>query len=415
MNRDTAPPRQPAPLAGGTGRPAHPRVPLRLLLVLGPLSAFGPLSMDLYLPALPEIARDLHSGDAAAQLTMSACMVGLAVGQLVAGALSDRFGRRKPVLVGVALFAVLSVGCALAPSMPVLIGLRFLQGLAGSAGIVVARAVVRDLYDGAAAARVFSLLMLVLGAAPVLAPVLGGQLVRFVPWPGLFLALAVVGVALLAAAAAGLPETLPPQRRHAGGMGATLRAFGPVLADRRFVGYAAVNSLSFAAMFTYIGQGAFVLQGRYGVSPQQYSAVFAVNAAGIVLAGRAGAVLVGRVPPVRLVLAGIGTAAVAAVVMFGAVASGGLPVLLGGLFVVVACTGLVGPNATALALARHGARAGTASSVLGLCQFLVGAVVAPLSSLGGASATTMTATMAAVLIVGVGVLVPMLRTRRVTT
>jgi MFS transporter, DHA1 family, multidrug resistance protein len=382
---------------GGEAARAWPR--WRLLLVLAPLSAFGPLSMDLYLPALPSMARDLHAGDAAAQLTMSACMVGLATGQLLAGSLSDRFGRRRPVLVGVGLFALLSVGCALAPTMPMLIVLRLLQGLAGAAGIVVARAVVRDLYEGVAAARMFSLLMVVVGAAPVLAPVFGGQLARVASWRGQFLALAVIGTLILVTAFAGLPETLPHQRRRSGGLAATVRAFGPVLADRRFTGFAAVLALAFAAMFTYIGQGSFVLQDGFGISAQQYSLVFAVNAAGIVVAGRTGAALVGRVPAVRLVGAGVLASCLAAVVMLVAALAGwGLPVILTCLFVVVASTGLVGPNATALALGRHGSRAGTASALLGLGQFLTGAVVAPLTSLGGATAVGMAAGILGVLL-----------------
>jgi DHA1 family bicyclomycin/chloramphenicol resistance-like MFS transporter len=383
-----------------------PRIGLRLLFVLGPLSAFGPLSMDLYLPALPSMARDLHAGDAVAQLTMSACMVGLATGQLIAGALSDRFGRRRPVLIGVGLFAVLSLGCALAPNLPVLIGLRLLQGMAGAAGIVVARAVVRDLVDGAAAARAYSLLMLVMGIAPVLAPVLGGQIARFAPWQGQFVALAMVGAAILATAFAGLPETLPVQRRRRGGPAATVRAFGPVLGDRGFAGYAAVQALSFGAMFTYIGQGSFVLQSGFGVSPQLYSVIFATNAAGIVLAGRVNAGLVRRIAASRLVLMGVSAATVAGLLMVLATSAGwGLSVLLGPLFVVVASTGLIAPNTTALALGQHGERAGTASAVLGLGQFLTGAVVAPASSVGGATAAAMAVTIAALLVVALGLLV----------
>lgn len=383
-----------------------PQVGPRLLLVLGSLSAFGPLSMDLYLPALPSMAQDLHSGDAPAQLTMSACMAGLAIGQVIAGVLSDRFGRRRPVLVGVGLFAVLSLGCALAPNMPVLIGLRLLQGMAGAAGIVVARAVVRDLVDGAAAARVFSLLMLVVGVAPVLAPVLGGQIARFASWRGQFVALAVIGVAIFATASAGLPETLPVQRRRPGGLIATVRAFGPVLGDRTFAGYAAVQALSFAAMFTYIGQGSFVLQGGFGMSPQLYSAIFAANAGGIMLAGRVNAGLVHRVAPFRLALAGLSAATAAGLLMVLATSAGwGLPVVLGPLFVVVAGMGLIAPNTTALALGRHGERAGTASAVLGLGQFLTGAVVAPATSVGGATATAMAITIAALLVVALGLLV----------
>jgi DHA1 family bicyclomycin/chloramphenicol resistance-like MFS transporter len=374
-------------------------------LVLAPLSAFGPLSMDLYLPALPSMARDLHAGDAAAQLTMSACMVGLATGQVLAGSLSDRFGRRRPVLIGVGLFALLSAGCALAPTMPVLIVLRLLQGMAGAAGIVVARAVVRDLYQGVVAAQVFSLLMVVMGAAPVLAPVLGGQLARVMSWRGLFLALAVIGTLILGMAAAALPETLPRRRRRSGGLAATVRAFGPAMADGRFTGFAAVLALAFAAMFTYIGQGSFVLQNGFGISAQQYSLVFAVNAAGIVVTGRTGAALVGRVGAVRLITAGVLASCLAAVVLVIAASAGwGLPVILTALFVVVASTGLIGPNATALALGRHGTRAGTASALLGLGQFLTGAVVAPLTALGGASIRGMAVGILGVLLMALLVL-----------
>lgn len=378
---------------------------LRLLLVLGPLSAFGPLSMDLYLPVLPAMARDLHAADATVQLTMSACMVGLAVGQVLAGVLSDRFGRRRPVLIGVGSFVLLSVACALAPNLPVLIGCRLLQGMAGAAGIVVARAVVRDLFDGAASARVFSLLVLVVGAAPVLAPVIGGQLARVTVWRGQFLVLAMIGAGILLAAALGLPETLPPQRRRAAGLGATARAFGAVLGDGRFVGHALVLALSFGAMFTYIGQGTFVLQDGFGVSPQTYSAIFATNAAGIMLTGRANAALVRRVPAARLVALGVAAATVAGLVLLLAVRlDWGLPAVLPALFVVVASTGLIGPNTTALALGRHGEQAGTASAVLGLVQFLTGAVLAPLTSVGGATAGTMAVTIAVSSLAALGVL-----------
>jgi DHA1 family bicyclomycin/chloramphenicol resistance-like MFS transporter len=375
------------------------RVPLRLLLVLAPLSAFGPLSMDLYLPALPELARDLHAADAYAQLTMSACMVGLAVGQVVAGALSDRYGRRLPVLVGVALFAALSLGCALAPSMGVLVGLRFLQGLAGAAGIVVARAVVRDLYRETAAARAFSLLMLVVGVAPVLAPVAGGQLVRIAPWRGLFVVLGLIGVVILVASWFGLPETLPPADRHSGGPGETARAFAVVLRDRRFGGYVVVQALSYAALFTYIGSSAFVLQNGFGISPQQFSLVFALNGTGILLAGRLNATLVQRARPGRLLGAGVALpAAVSVLGLIGVLARWGLAPLLVVLFVVVGSVGMIGPNATALAMSRHGGRAGTASAVLGLIQFLAGAAIVPLASLRGATATSMVAAMAGCLV-----------------
>lgn len=372
------------------------RMPGRLLLVLAPLASFGPLSMDLYLPALPAMARHLHASDSAAQWTMSACMIGLATGQLVAGGLSDRFGRRRPALIGVGLFAVLSVACALAPSVGVLIGLRLLQGMAGAACIVVARAVVRDLVHGAAAARAFSLLGLVGGIAPVCAPLIGGQIARFAPWQGQFVVLAGIGVAIWLLALLGLPESLPPQRRHSGGLAATVRGFGPVLRDPGFVRHAAVLALGMTAMFTYISTSSLVLQGRYGLSAQAFSLIFATNALGIVLMGAVNASVVGRIGPARMLRVTVPLQALAALLLVaGALAGWGVAALLPPLFVVVAAQGSLTPNATALAMARHGRAAGTASAVLGLGQFLVGALVAPIAGIGGATALSMSAVIVA--------------------
>ncbi len=380
----------------------------RLLIVLAPLAAFGPISMDVYLPALPDMARDLHAGDAAAQLTVSACLVGLAAGQLLVGSLSDRFGRRLPVLLGVAAFVLLSLACALAPSVGSLIGLRMLQGVAGAAGIVISRAVVRDRFEGVAMARAFSLLALTAGVAPVVAPLLGGQLARAFPWRGQFVALAVIGLAILALGMLGLPETLAVRDRHTGGLAATLRAFRPVLTDRIFTGHAAVLSLGMSGLFVYLASSSLVLQNGFGLSPAAFSAVFAANAAGIIMAGRVNASVVGRFGPLRMLAVGIVAPLLAAVwLTVASVAGWGLWSLLPGLFVVIAGTGLIVPNATALALARHGRRAGTASAVLGLLQFLTGAALAPIASIGGTSAISMsvaiTTVLAAALAVYVGV------------
>ena len=205
---------------------------LRLVLALAGLTALGPLSIDFYLPSLPRIAEELHGTASGAQLTLTACLAGLAAGQLVMGPLSDRFGRRGPLVVGMAAYIVASLLCALAPSMPVLVVLRLLQGLAGAGGIVIARAVVRDLYEGNAAVRFFSLLMLVMGLAPILAPVIGGQLVGVVGWRGLFGVLAGAGVVILAAVLAWVPESWPPERRAAGGVAQSLRSIGRLTRDR---------------------------------------------------------------------------------------------------------------------------------------------------------------------------------------
>ncbi|MFC5207059.1 multidrug effflux MFS transporter [Pseudonocardia sulfidoxydans] len=392
--------------------PDRTRPPLRQIVALGGLSMFGPLSMDLYLPGLPELTDDLHTSEATAQLTMSLCMVGLAVGQLIAGPLSDRRGRRTPLLVGVALFAVTSLACAFAPSIEVLLVLRLVGGLAGAVGIVVARAMVRDQWEGRAAARVFALLMVVSGAAPVLAPVIGSQLLRVTDWRGVFVVLAGIGVVLLVAACT-LPETLPPARRRTGGARDTLRALGTVARDRTLLAPAAVLALGCCSMFVYIAMGSFVLQGDgYGLSPQLYGIVFAVNAIGIVLAGRLSAWLVDRVGPHRLLGVAVVAALVAALVLVaGVLLTRSVWAVLPPLFVIVGAVGMIMPNATALAMSGQGAAAGAASALLGLGQFLTGALIPPAASAGGVSPLVMAVTMAGTAAAAVVLAVPVLRAR----
>ncbi len=254
---------------------------MRLLIILGALSAFAPLSIDMYLPALPALGRGFGASASQTQLTLNACLLGLALGQMIAGPLSDALGRRRPLLVGVAAYAAASLLCVIAPSIGALVLLRFVQGLAGAAGIVIARAVMRDWYTGVAA-RYFSLLMLVNGLAPILAPVIGGQLRRVASWRGIFVTLALIGVLLLLATARGLPETLARADRHTGSVPATLATFRRLLADRSFVGHALSSGFAFAAMFAYIAGSPFVLQDIYGVSPQLFSIVCGMNALGII-------------------------------------------------------------------------------------------------------------------------------------
>ncbi|MFD5259067.1 multidrug effflux MFS transporter [Streptomyces bobili] len=373
-------------------------------MVLGALSAFGPLSMDLYLPALPDLADDLGSTEAVAQITMTACMIGLALGQLILGPVSDRFGRRVPLLLGVGTFAMTSLLCTLATNMGVLIALRLVQGLAGGAGIVVARAVVRDLCDTEAAARVFSLLVLVSGAAPVLAPVLGAQVLRFTEWRGTFVTLGVIGCALLAAAVWGVPESLPPERRALAGVAEGRRQVGTVLRDKQFVVHTAVMALGSTLLFCYISMSPFVLQGEYGLSAQLFSLVFAANSVGLVLCGSLGARLVQRIGPSATLTTGLVSGVVAAVALAIATALGaGLAVVLPLLLVAVSTVSLVQPTSTALALTHHGSRAGAASGLIGLAQFGVGGVISPLVSLVGTTAVVMSVAMAVSVVVALAV------------
>ncbi|WP_028925186.1 multidrug effflux MFS transporter [Pseudonocardia acaciae] len=349
------------------------------VLLLGSLSAFAPMSIDLYLPALPTLAGRFGVGESDIQLTLTACLAGLAVGQLLAGPCSDALGRRGPLLAGLAVYVAASLGCAVAPTAGALTGLRLVQGLAGAAGVVIARAIVRDLYSGVEMARFLSLLMLVNGMAPILAPVLGGQLLRVLPWQGLFVVLAGYGLALLVSAAFWLRETLPPSARHRDGLGAALRAMGGLLVERRFAGYVLAGSLSAATLFCYIGASPFVLQEIYRLSPQGFGLVFAANGLGIVLLGQLNRALVHRVSPRRMCLAGAGLAVLGGAEMLVAALAGlPLPAVLVGMFAVVASGGLLGPNTTALALSGR-PRAGSASAVLGTVQFLGGAAAAPLA------------------------------------
>lgn len=339
----------------------------------------------MYLPALPELRRDLSGNASQAQLTLSACLIGLAFGQLLAGPMSDIYGRRKPLLIGVAAYAVGSLLCAVAPSISLLVTFRFVQGFAGAAGIVIARAIVRDLHSGAALARFFSVLMLVSGSAPILAPIVGAQLLRFTTWRGVFVVLALIGLILFIAAALRLAETAPARDRETGALRSTLRTFRQLAGDRSFMRYALSGGFAIAAMFAYIAGSPFVLEEIYGVSEQRFSLMFGTNALGIVFVSQINARLVARIPPERLLRIGLSAIAIGGALLLAVVWSGslGLAGILPALFIVVASLGFVLPNTVALALAGHARVAGTASAVLGLMQYAVGAFAAPLVGLGG--------------------------------
>ncbi len=379
-----------------TAEPTAPsgRTQLKFVLVLGGLTAFGPLSIDMYLPALPRMANDLRAADSTVQLTLTAFIVGLALGQLVIGPLSDALGRRRPLLAGLALYIVGSVLCAVSPDAWLLVAARLVQSLGAAAGIVIARATVRDLYSGTAMTKFFSTLMLVSGLAPILAPLIGGQLLTWTSWRGVFVVLTAFGALLLAVVVFFLPE--PSSRRSPARLGAVMRTYGRLVRDRSFAGYALASGLLFAAMFAYISGSSFALQGVYGLSPQAYSVVFGANGVGIVLTGQLNGRLVGRVPERALLLSGLllgvlgGTAVLVSVLTHAPLA-----VLLVSLFLLVSSIGLVTPNASSLALASHARSAGAASALLGVLQFVVGAMATPLVGLGGpGTAVPMAVTMA---------------------
>lgn len=369
--------------AAPSGTTATPRR-VRYALILGCLSAFAPLSIDMYLPALPRMADDLHASSALLQLTLTAFIVGLSVGQLVLGPVSDMIGRRRPLLAGLALYAATSVLCALSPTVEVLIVARVLQAFGAAAGIVIARAVVRDLFSGKEMTKLFSMLMMVSGLGPVLAPVLGGQLLRLTSWHGVFVVLTVFGSLLLIAVFAGLPESLPSERRSPGSLAATLRTYGQLLADRSFVGYAGAAGLAFAALFAYISASSFVLQGVYSLDPQSFSLVFAANGLGMVLTTQLNGRLVNRFSERALLASGLIAATLGGTgVLLAGLFSLPLAALLVPLLIVVSSIGMVMPNAASLSMADHPRSAGSASALIGVLQFAIGALATPLVNLGG--------------------------------
>ena len=369
---------------------------LQLVLVLGSLTALGPLTIDMYLPALPSLTADLATTEAAAQATITGMLVGLGLGQLVIGPLSDALGRRRPLITGVVAHLFASVLCALAPSIGLLTAARLMQGLAGAAVAVVSMAIVRDLFSGMAAATLLSRLMLVTGIAPVLAPSLGGLVLSGTTWRGVFVVLATAAFVLVWVAVLGLRETLPEHRRRAANPGAILRTYRGLLRDRTFVALVLVAGLAFATLFSYISGSSFILQNLYGLSSGAYAVVFGLNSFGLVLATQVNPVLVRRFGP-RQVLRGaiaLAFAASSALLVGALTGGGGLPMLLVPLWFVVASVGCIMPNTPALALTRHGESAGTAAALLGSAQFLIGGAAAPLvGAFGDGSAVPMGAVM----------------------
>ena len=374
-------------------------IPLRrwqLMALLGALSMFAPLSTDMYLPALPSLAHSLHASASAVQLTLTASLIGLAVGQLVIGPLSDAFGRRRPVLLGLIAYTASSLGCALCGDVWSLCAMRLVQGAAGAAGIVVARAIVRDLFDGIEAARFYSRLVIVFGLAPILAPLIGAQLLHVTDWRGIFVALGAIGAVLAAVSWRALAETLAPAARHRGGLTATLRVLTVLVRNGPFAGLLAVYGLSFGAIFAYIAGSPFVLENVFGLSPQLFAVIFAVNAVALVGASQYGGRVVARVGARRLSGVGlyIGTLCSLAL-LAGVLAHAGLGLVLPCFFALMASYGILSPNLTTLAMTPFPRVAGSASALLGLTQFSVGAAVAPLVGVAGTHSAVPTAVVIA--------------------
>ncbi|MBV7495960.1 multidrug effflux MFS transporter [Pseudomonas sp. PDM24] len=392
---------------------------LRAILILGALSAFGPLAIDFYLPAFPAMAFAFGTDEKHVQLTLAAYFFGLSIGQLAYGPVADRFGRRIPLLTGVGLFTAASLACAYAPTLEWLIGARFVQALGGCAGMVISRAVVSDKCDAVGSAKVFSQLMLVMGLAPILAPMLGGLLVNTTGWQSIFLAL--TGFSALAglAVALGLPESLPahvPRQPLSG----ALRQYGRLLADPIFLGHALTGGVAIAGMFAYIAGSPFVFIKLYGVPAEHFGWLFGINAAGFILVAQVNARMLAKRGPAFLLARTVWLylAGGLALLAVSALHTAQLWPLLIPLFLCIASLGCIVPNASACAMNGQGARAGSASAMLGCLQFSVAAGAAALVGVlhdGSAMPMAMVISLCGILVVSAATLTRRLQTARALT
>lgn len=371
---------------------------LRLALVLGSVTALGPLSIDMYLPSLPTLEAELAASPASVQHTLAAYFFGMALGQLFYGPLSDRLGRKLPLAAGLGIFLLASVGCALAWSVQSLIALRFVQALGGCAGMVIARATIRDLYVGADAARMFSAMVLVMGLAPILAPLAGGYVLVHGGWRTIFWVLAAFGTVALVATLAALPETLERSTRRMGSLGDALARIRSVARDARFLVPGMLLALPFAAVFAYISSAPFVLIQYFGVRVEAFGWFFGANALGLIAGSQMNSRLLRRARSAVILRRAIRLQTVMALVLLATATTGagGLPGVVLPLFFVVASIGFIAPNASAIAMTPFGADAGTASALLGTCQALAGVVATvAVGFMPGSGAVPMAAVIAA--------------------
>jgi MFS transporter, DHA1 family, multidrug resistance protein len=391
---------------------------IKIILVLGALIALGPLTIDMYLPALPALGSDLGASESAVQLTLTGTLVGLGLGQLIIGPLSDAVGRRTPLIAGTVVHIAASLLCLIAPNVVVLGVLRTLQGFGAAATMVVAMAVVRDLFTGKAAATILSRLMLVMGTAPILAPSIGAGILLTGSWRGVFAVLAVLGVALLLVAIFLLKETLPVERRRTGAFRPVLSTYRMLVTDPQFVVLTLVAALGMSALFSYVSGSSFVLQDTFGLSQQQFGLVFALGAIALIGASQVNVVLLNRYTARQIVFGALAAALVfgAALIVFAASGAGGLAGFLVPLLFLLAAVGFVLPNAPALALSRHGEAAGTAAALLGATQFGLGALIAPIVGFLGNDGPAMALTMTGgVLVAWLALSATMVRRRALAT
>lgn len=384
------------------------------ILLLGALTALGPFTVDLYLPAFPALEASLNVSEAAVQLTLTGTTVGFALGQLVVGPFSDKFGRRLPLILATALHIAASFGAALSTDIATLGVFRVLMGIGAAGGGVVAMAMVRDLFSGYAMVRMFSRMALVNGLAPILAPVIGSQLLLVMPWPGIFVFLACYGTAVILAAIVLVRETLPAEKRGQSGLTARQR-YGVLFSDRIFVGLLMLGGMNFGGLFTYLSASPFLFQDVFGFSPQQYGLLFGINSLGIVAGVQTSSRLIKRVPPQWILACSTAWMFLMAllIVVFDQLGLGLWGVMVPLWFYILG-TGFTFPCVQVLALASHGAQAGTAASLLGASTFLMAGIISPVVGwVGGNSATPMGAVQACCILLAAAALWLVVRPRTV--
>lgn len=355
-----------------------------LPVILGSLTALAPLSIDMYLPSLPQLAGEFATTTSLVQLSLTACLLGIAVGQMFAGPLSDMQGRRKPLLIGMAIFTLTSFACVFATSIWAFLLLRLIQGLAGSAGIVIARAIARDLYSGYELTKFFAMLMLVNGVAPIFAPVLGGQVLAVSSWRGVFIVLGLIGISLFLAVFFWCKESLPANRRLDSGITSSLKAFLSLLKQPYFMGHCFMQSCAFTALFAYISGSPFVLQNIYKVSPQTFGLIFGVNGLGLVIAGQLTGRLSGRFSDEKILHYGVWQAIIGSTLLaISLLNHAPLLFILIPLFFTVASLAIVGSSSFSLAMQAQGKMAGSAAALLGFFSNITGGAMAPLVGICG--------------------------------
>ncbi|AZV48801.1 Bcr/CflA family efflux MFS transporter [Bacillus halotolerans] len=376
---------------------------LALAFLLGMLAILGPLNIDMYLPSFPDIADDLSASASLVQLSLTACLIGLTIGQVIVGPVSDVQGRRKPLLICIFLFALSSLFCALSPNITTLVAARFLQGITASAGLVLSRAIVRDVFTGRELSKFFSLLMVITAVAPMIAPMTGGALLLlpFATWHTIFHFLTIIGFVLVLVIALRLKETLPPEKRIPSSIGTSVRTMGSLLKDRSFMGYALTVGFVHGGSFAYVSGTPFVYQDIYGVSPQVFSILFGINGLAIIT----GSFIIGRFGGIihekSLLRMAVITAMIAtAVLLTMTMIHGPLAALVISIFVYMITIGMVLTSTFTLAMEKQGHRAGSASALLGMLPLLLGSIVSPLVGIDETTAVPMGAIMFVTAVIG---------------